>query len=318
MNPILCNYYITYRCNARCQFCDIWSSSRYQNIGDSQLADVQHNLSQLKKIGVKFIDFTGGEPLLHRDLPAMLTCARQLGLFTSVTTNCALYPRIAQQLKGKVDLLHFSLDSLDDAAHDRLRGKALHRFVMQSIDLARALGEKPDLLYTVTDANINALASLSDFAVQQRLTLIVNPVFRYSHQRQLSGANLACLEKFKTKPYVYLNQALQKLIKAGGNDRRRPRCRAVSSSIVISPDNKLLLPCFHHAVQRINLNTDLIDIVKSETYRDMKRRQGRFSFCQHCTINCYFDPSFLYRFDRYFLLSLLSKVKYGFDKYVRC
>jgi len=317
MNPILCNYYITYRCNARCQFCDIWRSSRYQHIEDCRLTDAQHNLAQLKKLGVKFIDFTGGEPLLHRDLAAMLTSAKQLGLYTSVTTNCALYPRFAQQLKGKVDLLHFSIDSLDEAAHDRLRGKALHQSVMESIAIARRLGEKPDLLYTVTEANIHALKPLSEFAAQQRLMLIVNPVFHYSDQQQLSRADIDYLEKFKTKPYVYLNQALQQLIKFGGNDRRRPRCRAVSSGIVISPDNKLLLPCFHHAVQRIALNKDLIDIIKSETYRNMKLQQGRFSFCQNCTINCYFDPSFLYRFDRYFFFSLLSKAKYGFDKYVR-
>ena len=24
MKPILCNYYVTYRCNAACGFCDIW------------------------------------------------------------------------------------------------------------------------------------------------------------------------------------------------------------------------------------------------------------------------------------------------------
>ena len=24
MKPVLCNYYVTYRCNAKCGFCDIW------------------------------------------------------------------------------------------------------------------------------------------------------------------------------------------------------------------------------------------------------------------------------------------------------
>ncbi|TAE90870.1 MAG: radical SAM protein, partial [Bacteroidetes bacterium] len=23
-HPVLCNYYVTYRCNATCHFCDIW------------------------------------------------------------------------------------------------------------------------------------------------------------------------------------------------------------------------------------------------------------------------------------------------------
>ena len=42
--PILCNYYLTYRCNARCGFCDIWEKpSPYAN-----LDTVKKNLLDLK------------------------------------------------------------------------------------------------------------------------------------------------------------------------------------------------------------------------------------------------------------------------------
>ncbi len=54
-HPILCNYYVTYRCNATCSFCDIWEKpSPYATI-----ETVSQNLQGLKKLGVKVIDFTG-------------------------------------------------------------------------------------------------------------------------------------------------------------------------------------------------------------------------------------------------------------------
>src|SRR5688500_1874868 len=61
-HPVLCNYYVSYRCNATCSFCDIWEKpSPYVTIDA-----VTQNLNDLKRLGVKVIDFTGGEPLLHR------------------------------------------------------------------------------------------------------------------------------------------------------------------------------------------------------------------------------------------------------------
>lgn len=317
MRPVLCNYYITYRCNARCSFCDFWKKKSYREAADCSLTDVANNLPQLNKIGIKFIDFTGGEPLLHPYLPAMLKLAKAHRFFTSVTTNCLLYPERAEQLTALISLLHFSLDSMDEDENDRIRGKGSFASVMQSIELAKNLGEHPDLLFTATPANFKAIAELARFAQQEKLILIVNPVFKYSDQSPLTNEALDYLDRFRNRPYVYINRAFHALIRQGGNQRQKPRCRAVSSSIVISPQNELLLPCFHQSQLAIPIQSNLPEILRSQTYRSFKRQQGTFPLCDGCTINCYFDPSFLYKLDRFFWLSLASKLKYGFDKYIR-
>lgn len=317
MRPILCNYYITYRCNAKCSFCDFWKKKSYQESTDCSVNDVASNLPQLKKIGIKFIDFTGGEPLLHPDLPEMLKLAKKNRLYTSVTTNCLRYPQRADELKGLIDLLHFSLDSLDEAENDQIRGKGSFASVMQSIEVARNLGERPDLLFTATPANFKAVDELARFAQQQKLILIVNPVFKYSDQSLLTKEALDHLDQFRKAPYIYINRAFHALIRQGGNQRQRPRCRAISCSIVISPQNELLLPCFHHQQLSIPIRSNIKQILHSQTYNLLKKQQGTFPFCDGCTINCYFDPSFLYKLDRYFWLSIVSKLKYGYDKYIR-
>jgi MoaA/NifB/PqqE/SkfB family radical SAM enzyme len=317
MKPILCNYYITYRCNANCSFCDIWKKKSYREATDCSLEDVGQNLPQLKKIGIRFIDFTGGEPLLHPDLPEILKLARKNRLYTSVTTNCLLYPQRAEELKGLINLLHFSLDSLDEAKNDQIRGKGSFASVMQSIEVARSLGERTDLLFTATRSNFRAIDKLARFAQELKLILIVNPVFKYSNQLSLTKEALDYLDRFKNKKYVYINRALHRLMRDGGNIRSQPRCRAISATVVISPQNELLLPCFHHAHLAIPIQSNLSEILQSRTWRLQKKQQGTFPFCEGCTINCYFDPSFLYKVDRYFWLSMVSKIKYGLDKYIR-
>ena len=105
--PVLCNYYLTYRCNATCSFCDIWERpSPYADVDT-----VARNMRELRKLGVKVIDFTGGEPLLHQGIADILREARKLGFISTLTTNCLLYPKKAESIRGLVDMLHFSLDS---------------------------------------------------------------------------------------------------------------------------------------------------------------------------------------------------------------
>jgi len=87
-------------------------------------------------LGVKVIDFTGGEPLLHRQLPELLAMAKELGFITTITTNTLLYPKRATQLAGLVDMLHFSLDAWEADLHNEMRGVNCYNSVMHSIEIA--------------------------------------------------------------------------------------------------------------------------------------------------------------------------------------
>jgi MoaA/NifB/PqqE/SkfB family radical SAM enzyme len=62
--PVLCNYYLTYRCNATCSFCDIWERpSPYVSIETAK-----KNFADLKKLGVKVIDFTENSTYLYNEI----------------------------------------------------------------------------------------------------------------------------------------------------------------------------------------------------------------------------------------------------------
>ncbi|AKD02399.1 radical SAM protein [Pontibacter korlensis] len=312
--PVLCNYYVTYRCNAKCSFCDIWERpSPYIT-----MEDVARNLHDLKRLGVEVVDFTGGEPLLHRQIDQMLGMAHDMGFITTLTTNAMLYPKLAERLKGKVDMLHFSLDSAHKEEHDRGRGVACYDFVMDSIKIARSLGERPDILFTVFRHNLDQLEEVYEKVIlPNKLVLILNPAFEYNNVetgKQLTEEELRYLSEFGKRKQVYLNEGFVQLRLDGGNKTQKPVCKAASTTLVISPENELVLPCYHLGAKSYPIEGRLYDLYRSQEIEELKRQEGRLPACEGCTINCYMQPSFAVELSKYFWKALPSTLKYNYLK----
>jgi MoaA/NifB/PqqE/SkfB family radical SAM enzyme len=315
---LLCNYYVTYRCNAYCEFCDFGDHSKFKQTPFAKLEDFKFNVEQLAKLGVKFIDLTGGEPLLNKDISEMTKFAKKQKLQTSITTNGLLYGKFAESLAGNVNLLHFSLDSPIEEEHNKIRGVDCYKSVLNSIDIAKSLGEFPDILFTVTNGTYKKLPAMYDIALKHDLILVVNPVFSYFGNPGLTNDALDYIEEFAAgKKNIYMNDAYIKLRRSGGNDIKKPLCKAVSRVVVISPDNEIILPCYHFANEKIKIDRFIYEILKSEKARYIMKMEGKFEFCKGCTVNCYFEPSFFFPTNLYGLVSLRSKIKYGYHKLVR-
>ena len=313
-HPVLCNYYVTYRCNATCSFCDIWERPSPYVTPEN----VRDNLRDLKKLGVKVVDFTGGEPLLHRQLPELLTEAKQQGFITTLTTNALLYPKYAERLRGLVDMLHFSLDSPVADEHDRSRGVKCFDKVLESIQIARSLGERPDILFTVFERNVHQIKAMYDDVCQPNdLVLILNPVFDYNAVEtgdQLSETALEQMTRWGKQKNVYLNDGFITLRRDGGNHIEKPVCRAASTTLVISPENKLVLPCYHLGLKELPINGDLYTLYNSVEVQKLVALEGRLPACEGCAINCYMQPSFAVDVNKYFWSALPSTLKYNWIK----
>ena len=313
-HPVLCNYYVTYRCNATCSFCDIWERpSPYVTLDNAR-----QNLRDLKKLGVRVVDFTGGEPGLHPQLPDLLREAKQIGLITTVTTNALLYPKQAERLRGLVDMLHFSLDSPVAGEHDQSRGVRCFDKVMESIAIARQLGERPDILFTVFERNVHQIRRMhEEICLPNDLMLILNPVFEYNTVEtgdQLSDDTLRQLSGWGKQKNVYLNDAFIQLRRDGGNHINAPICRAGSTTIVISPENKLVLPCYHLGLKDFSINDNLYDLYRSGELQKLVALEGRLPGCEGWAINCYMQPSFAVEVNKYFWSALPSTLKYNWVK----
>ncbi len=317
MKPLLLHYYITMRCNARCAFCDIWKEPA---MPDASLPDVSANLLQARKAGCRFVDFTGGEPLLNRQLPEFLGEAKRAGYITSVTTNCLLFPERAHELAGAVDLLHFSINADTHELHDTFRGMPqgipLFDRVLQSIDIALLNKLAPDLLFTYTDRNIAAFEGIYRLAREKKLIIILDPQFDINGKDPVSDAAHRKATEYAGRPGVYLNRSHLTLRARGGNHTDSPLCRAVDSTVVILPDNTMALPCFHHRIDLVPIKKNLAGLLSGHVRQESAGMQGRYQFCEQCHINCYFDPSYSYLRNRLFIQSMTAKLRYAWRKYI--
>ena len=267
---------------------------------------------------VKVIDFTGGEPLLHRELPQFLALAKELGFITTVTTNTLLYPKYGAQLRGLVDMLHFSLDSVDRDTHNESRKVDCYDHLIRSIDLALDWGERPDILFTVKSDNIGEIPLLYEQFVQGKgLIAILNPIFSYNEVGEdLSMHDLDQLLAWGNRPGIYLNKAFIDLRRAGGNRTEDPVCLAGSSTVVISPQNELVLPCYHLGSKSFPIQGDLQRVYQSKEARELISQEGKLPGCEGCVVNCYMEPSMTMQTNQYFFTSLRSTLKYSLEKWV--
>jgi MoaA/NifB/PqqE/SkfB family radical SAM enzyme len=311
--PILLHYIVTNRCNARCAFCTIWKDTPK---ADAIPDDVRANLASAREAGCKFVDFTGGEPLMNPHLPEFLACAKKLGFITSVTTNCILFKEQAPAFRGLIDLLHFSIDADTAEAHDTIRDAVSYERVIESIPVALENNLIPDLLFTYTDSNIDMFEGVYRLARSHKLMVILDPVFSLDGPDTVSAATHRKARAYAKRRGVYLNTAHLTLRAQGGNSLAHSLCRASSSTIVILPDNRLALPCFHHYLHAVPIHGDLYAALQSAQRKESLQRQGKYEFCKGCHINCYFDPSYVYLRNRLALQSLISKLRYAFTKYV--
>ncbi|HNO31059.1 MAG TPA: GTP 3',8-cyclase MoaA, partial [Anaerolineales bacterium] len=96
--------------------------------------------------GVKKIRLTGGEPLVRKDLPDLITMLSAIpDIDLTMTTNASLLPRFAQQLKDAgLKRVTVSLDSLDNKVFKAMNDVDFPvEKVLEGMDAADAVGLAP-------------------------------------------------------------------------------------------------------------------------------------------------------------------------------
>ncbi|HET7841471.1 MAG TPA: radical SAM protein [Terriglobia bacterium] len=105
------------RCNCRCLMCDIWKIRQTREISAQDL--IPH-LESLRRLNVRWVVFSGGEPLLHSDLAGLARLLREEGIRVTVLTAGLLLERFAQTVADNVDDVIVSLDG-PQPIHDEIR-----------------------------------------------------------------------------------------------------------------------------------------------------------------------------------------------------
>ena len=144
---------LTPRCNLDCIYCHAEGEVKPRE--ELSLEEVREILKVAEKIGVRSVKFTGGEPLLRKDILDIVRAVPD-GIESSMTTNGTLLPGLARDLK-EAGLARVNV-SLDTLRHDRYRQitkKDLLNRVLDGIGEALDAGLTPVKLNTVVLKGLN-------------------------------------------------------------------------------------------------------------------------------------------------------------------
>ncbi|MFW5989160.1 MAG: radical SAM protein [Desulfosudaceae bacterium] len=188
--PLVVGWAITDRCNRQCSYCDLPRQPRPEASTRQALGIIDH----LAEMGTWSISFTGGEPLLRRDLGSIIEHAHQRGLETKVNSNGALVPARIEELRG-LGRMNLSLEGPEEI-HDAIRGKGSFREVQAAAEAARSAGIKITFATVLTRLNLEAVDYLLDKAAQGRERVLFQPATPWrlggSRQNQLVPEQEAC------------------------------------------------------------------------------------------------------------------------------
>lgn len=122
--PLAATLAVTSRCQLNCLHCSAASSDHSGR--DLTLEEIRKVIRETVELGATNITFTGGEPLLRKDLEEMVAEAARHDATALVFTNAlALDESRAISLKeAGLTAVFISLDSPDPDEHDHFRGKS--------------------------------------------------------------------------------------------------------------------------------------------------------------------------------------------------
>jgi MoaA/NifB/PqqE/SkfB family radical SAM enzyme len=104
-------------CNCRCIMCDIWKTREGKAL---RVEDLAPQLDSIRRLRVRWIAFSGGEPLLNPQLPLLCSILRKENIRLSLLTTGLLLQKCSAEVAASFDDVIVSVDGPPDV-HDAIR-----------------------------------------------------------------------------------------------------------------------------------------------------------------------------------------------------
>lgn len=196
----------TNRCNLRCQHCYLDAEDRdYSNELTTEQA--REFIQDLAEIDVPVLLFSGGEPVLRKDIFELGRFATDLGLRVVLSTNGTLISKeVAEKLaESGFQYVGVSIDG-GQITHDRFRGKeGSFEQALQGIENAQSAGIKAGVRFTVNRLNQKELDEVLAIIEKKKIPRFCMYHLVYSG-RGLEMANLDTSKEEKRQTIEFLLQ----------------------------------------------------------------------------------------------------------------
>ena len=311
------------RCNCRCVMCDIWKANASGREITSE--DLAPHLNAFRRLGVKRVVLSGGEPLMHSNLWTFCEKLKALDARITILSTGLLLKHHARQISAFCDDVIVSLDGSREV-HNQIRRvpgayEALEEGVgaLREIDGAFRItgrcviqrGNYFDLLNIVQSARALELNQISFLAADVSSNAFNRPLAWSSERASeiaLDQEQIAELENLVERlinQYAddirsgFIAESAEKLRRLpahfaairGLRDFPPNRCNAPWVSAVVEADGSVR-PCFFHRSFG-NIHDGPIDAILNSRDAISFRKQldvRRDPVCRTCVCTLYLNP----------------------------
>jgi len=169
LNGSIAIWNFTNRCNLSCLHC--YSKADLDAVDTLTTEKIMDTLPKLKANGVKFLIFSGGEPLTRKDIFDIASRCKELGIVTYLSTN-GLYVKKsnAEKILDTFNYIGISIDG-SEKVHDAFRGlEGSFLASMKAVDLLNSYGKtKVGIRFTITKDTYDDLAFIFELAEKHNI-----------------------------------------------------------------------------------------------------------------------------------------------------
>lgn len=169
---------LTNKCNLRCRICKIPGFS-IKDEDELSTEECKKIIDQIVDLKINHLIFSGGEPLLRRDIFELITYAidKKIKLVDLTTNGILVDEKVAKKLIDiGVNPITISIDGLE-ATNDFIRGKNSFQKAMEAVDFINKYRNNNLLMlginFTITNFNIDQILPMIDLARNKRCNFFI-------------------------------------------------------------------------------------------------------------------------------------------------
>lgn len=189
---------VTNRCNYRCPFCHNEGQEKGELVGMMSVESFKQLINYLEGQELSEINFSGGEPFLHKEIVDMIVYANDhMACDISCATNLSLITneQIARLEKTRVKFnIQFPFVSENDFVRSTGTGKL--STVLDRIKAVKSVGIKVGLNTVIQSASNDTIEQMLMFALENELPLKLLPQIGLEGSNRFIDDILPILEKY--------------------------------------------------------------------------------------------------------------------------
>lgn len=161
----------TNRCNLSCLHC--YSKSTLDEVDVLTTQQIKKTILEMKENGIKFIIFSGGEPLTRKDLFEIADFCKEHKIITYLSSNGLYFnSNNVKKIVEKFNYIGISIDG-SEKTHDYFRGlKGSFNETLKAVRLANSTGAKVGIRFTLTKDTYPDLRFIFELAEKEKISKI--------------------------------------------------------------------------------------------------------------------------------------------------